>query len=119
MPRVKGGFVTRRRRKKVLEQAEGYWGKRKSSYRTAQEAVDRALRYAYRDRRARKRDMRGLWIVRINAAARENGLTYSQFIAGLSRAGVTLDRKVLADLAARDRAAFAKLAEVVRASRPA
>ena len=114
MPRVKGGSKTRRRRKKVLKQAEGFWGKRKSNFRIAQEAVDRALRYAYRDRRARKRDMRSLWVLRINAAARGCGLSYSQFIGGLKKAGVTVDRKILADLAARDAQAFAELAEVAR-----
>lgn len=115
MPRVKGGFKTRRRRKRVLKQAEGFWGKRKSSFRVAQEAVDRALRYAYRDRRAKKRDMRSLWVIRINAAARQNGLSYSRLIGGLHRAGVAIDRKILADLATRDTQAFAKLAELARA----
>lgn len=115
MPRVKGGYKTRRRRKKVIELAEGYWGKRKSCYRTAQEAVNRALAYAYRDRRARKRDFRGLWIIRINAAARENGLSYSAMMGGLKKAGVAIDRKVLADLAVRDARAFGELAKVAKA----
>lgn len=114
MPRVKGGPVTRRRRKKVLEQAEGYWGKRKSSYRTAQEAVDRALRYAYRDRRTRKRDMRGLWIVRINAAARENEISYSRLMEGLKKAGNDINRKMLADLAVTDPGAFTELVGVAK-----
>jgi len=114
MPRVKGGFVTRRRRNRVLKKAEGYWGKRSTSYRSAQEAVDRAERYAYRDRRARKRDFRKLWIQRINAAVRAHGLTYSKFIAGLKGAGITLDRKSLADLAVRDAAAFGKVVAAVR-----
>jgi len=115
MPRAKGGFKTRRRRRRVLKQAEGFWGKRKSSFRVAQEAVDRALRYAYRDRRAKKRDIRSLWIIRVNAAARQNGLSYSRLIGGLNRAGVAIDRKILADLATRDAQAFAKLAELARA----
>jgi large subunit ribosomal protein L20 len=114
MPRAKGGFKTRRRRNKVLAMAKGYWGGRRKLFRTAQEAVDRALRYAYRDRKARKRDFRRLWIVRINAAARQNGITYRQFISGLKKAGVTLDRKVLADLAVKDAAAFGRLVEVAR-----
>lgn len=115
MPRAKGGPRTRHRRKKVLERAEGFWGKRKSSFRIAQEAVDRALRYAYRDRRTKKRELRGLWIIRINAAARQNGLSYSQLMGGLHKAGVAVDRKILADLAVKDVRAFAKLAQVARA----
>ena len=114
MARVKGGPVTRRRRNRVLKKAEGYWGKRKSSFRTAQEAVDRAEAYAYRDRRNRKRDFRKLWIQRINAAVREHGLSYSRFVNGLSRAGVELDRKNLADLAVADPRAFADLARIAR-----
>ncbi len=114
MARVKGGFVTRRRRNRVLKKAEGYWGKRHSSYRSAQEAVDRAERYAFRDRRARKGDFRKLWIMRINAAVRAHGLSYSKFIAGLKGAGITLDRKSLADLAVRDAAAFAKVVAAVQ-----
>ncbi len=109
MARVKGGFVTRRRRNRVLKKAEGYWGKRSTSYRSAQEAVDRAGAYAYRDRRARKRDFRRLWIIRINAAVQGHGLSYSRFMAGLKGAGIGLDRKTLADLAVRDAAAFAKV----------
>jgi large subunit ribosomal protein L20 len=115
MPRAKGGFKTRRRRNRVLKQAEGYWGKRKSSFRSAQEAVDRALAYSYRDRRNRKRDFRSLWVVRINAAARLAGLSYSRLMSGLRRAGVAIDRKVLADLAVRDAAAFTRLAELAKA----
>ncbi len=114
MPRVKGGFVTRRRRNRVLKKAEGYWGKRSTSYRSAQEAVDRAEAYAYRDRRARKRDFRKLWIMRINAAVRAHGVSYSRFMAGLKGAGITLDRKSLADLAVRDAAAFAKVVAAAR-----
>jgi large subunit ribosomal protein L20 len=114
MPRAKGGFKTRRRRNRVLKQAEGYWGKRKSSFRSAQEAVDRALAYSYRDRRNRKREFRSLWVVRINAAARLAGLSYSRLMGGLRRAGVAIDRKVLADLAVRDAAAFTRLAELAK-----
>ena len=114
MPRAKGGFKTRQRRNRVLKQAEGYWGKRKNSFRSAQEAVDRALAYSYRDRRNRKREFRSLWIVRINAAARLTGLSYSRLMEGLKRAGVTIDRKVLADLAVRDAAAFNTLAELAK-----
>jgi len=115
MPRAKGGAKTRRRRNRVLKEAEGYWGKRSKAYRSAQEAVDRAKRYAYRDRKARKRDFRSLWIIRINAAARLAGLSYSALMGGLKKAGVSIDRKVLAELAIQDQAAFTKLAETARA----
>ena len=114
MSRVKGGYVTRRRRNRVLKQAEGFWGKRKSNYRIAQEAVDRSLRYAYRDRRTRKRDFRRLWVTRIGAAARLHGLSYSQLMGGLRKGGVVLDRKTLADLAVTDDAAFGRLAAVAK-----
>lgn len=114
MARVKGGYVTRRRRNRVLKQAEGFWGKRKSNYRIAQEAVDRSLRYAYRDRRARKRDFRRLWVTRIGAAARAHGLSYSQLMGGLRKGGVILDRKTLADLAVADEAAFGRLATIAK-----
>ena len=114
MPRARGGFKTRRRRNKVLKLAKGYWGGRRKLFRTAQEAVDQALRYSYRDRRARKRDFRRLWIVRINAASRQNGLSYQLFISGLKRAGILLDRKVLADLAVKDAAAFTRLVDIAR-----
>jgi large subunit ribosomal protein L20 len=114
MPRAKGGFKTRQRRNRVLKQAEGYWGKRKNCFRSAQEAVDRALAYSYRDRRNRKREFRSLWVVRINAAARMSGLSYSQLMGGLRKAGVALDRKVLADLAVRDAAAFGALANLAK-----
>lgn len=114
MARVKGGYITRRRRNRVLKQAEGFWGKRKSSYRTAQEAVDRSLRYAYRDRRNRKREFRRLWVTRINAAARPHGLSYSQLMGGLRKGGVVLDRKALADLAVTDAAAFGRLVAVAK-----
>jgi len=114
MARVKGGDVTRRRRKRVLKQAEGFWGKRKSSFRIAQEAVDRSLRYAYRDRRTRKREFRTLWVTRISAAAERNGLSYSQLMGGLKKAGVILNRKLLAELAVRDAQAFSRLAGVAK-----
>ena len=115
MPRVKRGFKARRRRNKVLKAAKGYRGGLSKQFRTASVAVDRAGMYAYRDRRNRKREFRKLWIVRINAAARENGLSYSRLISGLQKAGVTLDRKILADIAVRDPAAFSQLASMVQA----
>ena len=110
--RIKRGFKARRRRKKVLKLAKGYRGGRSKLFRTAADAVDKALMYAYRDRRARKRDFRKLWIVRINAAARMNDLTYSKFIRGLKLAKVDLDRKVLAELAISDPSGFAKIADL-------
>ena len=116
MPRATHGPATRRRRKKVLRAARGYWGARSRLYRTAVEAVHRADAYAYRDRRQRRRDFRRLWIVRVNAAAREQGLSYSRFVAGLKRAGVAIDRKILADMAVRDREGFARLVDVARNS---
>jgi large subunit ribosomal protein L20 len=116
MPRVKRGVTARRRHKKVLDQAKGYRGRRKSVYRVAKQAVIKAGQYAYRDRRQRKRQFRALWIARINAAARECGLSYSRFIDGLNKAGVEVDRKVLADLAVFDKAAFAQLAATSKAS---
>ncbi len=116
MPRAKGGPKTRARRKRVLDLAEGYWGAKSKLYRSATEAVDRALKYAYRDRKARKRDFRRLWIARINAAARQNGVTYSRFIAGLTKSGVALDRKILSDLAITDPASFARLVETAKAA---
>lgn len=114
MPRVKRGFKARRRRNKVLKLAKGYWGRRSSIFRTAKEAVERALRYAYRDRKVRKRDFRSLWIMRINAASRENGLSYSQLMGGLKKAGIELDRKILSDLAISDPACFAKIAQLAQ-----
>ena len=114
MPRAKGGPKTRARRKRVLNLAEGYWGAKSRLFRSATEAVDRALKYAYRDRKAKKRDFRRLWIARINAAARLNGLSYSKFIAGLTKAGIGLDRKILSDLAITDPTGFSKLAETVK-----
>jgi large subunit ribosomal protein L20 len=110
--RIKRGFKARKRRKKVLKLAKGYRGGRSKLFRTATDAVDKALMYAYRDRRQRKRDFRRLWIARINAAARLNNLSYSKFIHGLKLAKVDLDRKVLADLAISDPAGFKKIAEL-------
>jgi len=112
MPRVKRGFKARQRRKKVLKMASGYIGARSRLIRTASEAVDRALVYAYRDRRARKRDFRKLWIARINAGARQNGLSYSKLMGGLAKAGVELDRKVLSNLAILDPQAFSQIAKM-------
>jgi large subunit ribosomal protein L20 len=114
--RVKRGNVRKNRRRKILKQAKGYYGLKSKGHRIAKQAVDRSGVYAYRDRRQKKRQMRGLWIVRINAAARQNGLSYSRFIAGLKAAGNELDRKVLADLAVRDPEGFARLAELARES---
>jgi large subunit ribosomal protein L20 len=111
MPRVKRSVHARKKRRKVLEQAKGYWGLKHSSYTRAKEQVEHSLAYAYRDRKARKRTIRSLWIVRINAAARAHGLSYNQFISGLKRAEVQLDRKILADLAVADPDAFSVLAE--------
>jgi large subunit ribosomal protein L20 len=119
MPRVKRGTVRRAKRKKLLARAKGFYQTKSKLYRAAKEAVDTALKYAYVGRRNRKRDFRRLWIVRINAAARENGLSYSQFIRGLTAAGVTLDRKMLADLAAREPNAFAQLATQAKNALPA
>ncbi|MGF1614859.1 MAG: 50S ribosomal protein L20 [Gammaproteobacteria bacterium] len=115
MPRVKRGVTSHARHKKVLAQAKGYQGRRKNVYRVANQAVIRAGQYAYRDRRQRKRQFRALWITRINAAARACGLSYSRFMDGLNKAGVVLDRKVLADLAVFDSHAFAELAERAKA----
>ncbi len=111
MPRVKRGVTAKARHRKVLKQAKGYRGARSRLYKVAKQAVDKAGQYAYRDRRQRKRQFRALWIVRINAAARDNGLSYSRFIAGLNKAAITLDRKVLADMAVHDKFAFSQLAE--------
>ena len=114
MPRAKGGPKTRRRHKKTLKLAKGYVGGRRKTYRQARETVERGLTYAYRDRKARKRDLRSLWIVRINAACRENGLSYSRLIAGLKAAGVEVDRKILAALALDDPRAFGEIANIAR-----
>ena len=111
MARVKGGASSHARHRKVLTKAKGYYGRRKNCYRTAVQAVEKAGQYAYRDRRNKKRNFRALWIQRINAAVRLHGLTYSQFINGLNLAGLDLDRKVLADIAVRDEAAFKSICE--------
>ena len=116
MPRVKRSVHARKKRRKVLEQAKGYVGQPHVSYRKAKEQVDKALVHAYRDRKRRKRDFRRLWIIRINAAARREGLSYNQFVSGCRKAEITLDRKVLADLAVNDPAAFAKIAERAKAA---
>ena len=115
MPRAKGGAKTRQRRKKVLKKAKGYFGGRRKLYRSAAETVLRAGAFAYRHRRQKKRRARALWIVRINAACRAAGLSYSVFMNGLKKAGILLDRKVLAELAVKDPTGFAKLAETAKA----
>lgn len=115
MPRVKRGVTARARHKKVLALAKGYRGRRKNVYRIAKQAVMKAGQYAYRDRRAKKRVFRQLWIARINAASRELGLTYSKFMAGLKKAAIDIDRKVLADLAVNDPAAFGSIVDKVKA----
>lgn len=111
MARVKRGVVSRRKHNKIISQAKGYYGRRKNVYRVAVQAVEKAGQYAYRDRRAKKRNFRALWIQRINAGARQHGITYSQFMNGLSRAGIDVDRKVLSDLAIREPAAFKALVD--------
>src|SRR5258706_11304993 len=111
MPRVKRGVPARARHKKVIDQAKGYRGRRKNVYRIAKEAVMKAGQYAYRDRRNKKREFRALWITRINAGAREAGVSYSQFMAGLKKAGIDVDRKILPDLAGVDKPAFGKIVE--------
>jgi large subunit ribosomal protein L20 len=116
MPRVKRSVHARKKRRKVLQQARGYWGQKHSSYRKAKEQVEHSLVYAYRDRKQKKRVFRRLWILRINAAARGQGLSYNQFVAGCKKAGIELDRKVLADLAVSDPAAFGKIAEQAKAA---
>jgi large subunit ribosomal protein L20 len=116
MPRVKRSVHARKKRRKVLGQARGYFGIKKSSYKYAKEQVDHSLVYAYRDRRNRKRSFRRLWIIRINAAARQEGLSYNQFVAGCKKANIELDRKVLADLAVRGPAAFKAIAEQAKAA---
>lgn len=114
MSRVKGGYVTRRRHKKILKMTKGQWGTKHRLFRRANEAMMKSQWYAYRDRRQRRRDLRRLWIARINAAARLNGLSYSRFIHGLKLANVELDRKVLADIAVRDADSFAKIVELAQ-----
>ena len=116
MTRVKRGVVARRRHKKIMKQAKGYYGARSRVFRVAKQAVIKAGQYAYRDRRQRKRQCRALWIARINAAARQNGLSYSRFIAGLKQAGIEIDRKVLADLAVHEKATFAAIVEKAKAA---
>lgn len=119
MPRIKRSVASRARRKKVLKAAKGYYGARSRTFRVAKQAVIKAGQYAYRDRRQRKRQFRQLWIVRINAATREHGLSYSRFINGLKAAGVAVDRKVLADIAMHEQDAFAALVERAKAALPA
>src|ERR687896_579443 len=119
MPRVKRGSVRRAKRKKLLTRAKGFYQTKSKLYRAAKESVDTAEKYAYVGRKNKKRDFRRLWIVRINAAARENGLTYAQLMRGLKAAGVTIDRKMLAELAATESAAFAKVAAQAKAALPA
>ncbi|HEX4931896.1 MAG TPA: 50S ribosomal protein L20 [Gemmatimonadaceae bacterium] len=116
MPRVKSNVVRLKRKKQVMKAARGYFGARSKLWRPAKESVERGWRYAYRDRRNKKRDFRRLWIVRINAAAHLNGMNYSTFMNGLMKAGITVDRKILADLAVHDEAAFTALAEQARAA---
>ena len=114
MPRIKRGVTARARHKKVIEQAKGYRGRRKNIYRVAKQAVTKAGQYAYRDRRQRKRRFRALWITRINAAAREHGLSYSRFMDGLHKADIQIDRKLLAEMAVNEKTAFTRLAEQAR-----
>lgn len=114
MPRVKNSVSTRRRRKKILKLAKGYFGSKSKSFKVANQQVMKSLSYAYRDRKVRKRDFRKLWIARINAAARNNGVSYSQFMGGLKKAGVEVNRKMLADMAINDPGAFSRLVEVAR-----
>ena len=114
MPRAKGGVVTRRRHKKILKLAKGYWGRKSKIFRPANQQVMKSLSYAYRDRRVRKREFRQLWITRINAAARQNGLSYSRLMSGLKKAGVDVNRKMLADLAVNDEKVFSQLVAVAK-----
>ena len=116
MPRVKRSVAAQKKRRKVLEQAKGYWGLKSTNYTYAKEQVEHSLAYAYRDRKNRKREFRRLWIIRINAAARQHDLSYNQFIAGLKKAEIELDRKVLADLAVSDPAAFGRIAEQAKSA---
>lgn len=114
MPRVKGGYTTRQRRKKVLKLAKGYVGSKRVLYRTANEQVMRSLKYSYRDRKQKKREFRKLWITRINAAARQEGMSYSRMMNGLTKAGVEVNRKMLADLAVNDTSKFNKFVDVAK-----
>jgi large subunit ribosomal protein L20 len=116
MARVKRGVTTHARHKKIVDMAAGYRGRASTNFRIAIQKVEKGLRYAYRDRRRKKRDFRGLWIQRINAGVREHGLTYSQFIAGIKRAGIEIDRKVLSDLAIREPTAFKSLVDQAKAA---
>lgn len=116
MPRTKGGFKTPQKRKKILKAAKGFWGGKHRLLRPATEAVDRARKFAYRDRRVKKRDFRSLWVVRINAGAHTNDIKYSTFIAGLKKAGIEINRKVLADLAITDQQAFSRLVAIAKES---
>lgn len=118
MPRTKGGVKTRRRHRRWLKLAKGYWGRRKNLYRQARHTAQRAMRYAWRDRRQRKREFRRLWVVRIAAAARQAGLSYSRLIGGLEKAQVQLDRKILADLALYEAAAFERIVELAKQPAP-
>ena len=115
MPRVSNNVARLKRKRRILKHAKGYFGRRKNLYKTAKEAVERGWRYAYRDRKNRKRDFRRLWIIRINAAARLHDLSYSRFMNGLKLAGIDINRKILADIAIRDPNAFARLAEAAKA----
>jgi large subunit ribosomal protein L20 len=119
MARVKRGVTSHAKHKKVIEAAKGYYGRRKNTIRVAKQAVEKAMQYAYRDRKNRKRSFRALWIQRLNAAVREHGLTYSRFIDGLAKAGIEVDRKVLSDIAIREPAAFAAICEKAKAALPA
>ncbi|HMO29863.1 50S ribosomal protein L20 [Enterovirga sp.] len=119
MARVKRGVTSHAKHKKVLDAAKGYYGRRKNTIRVAKQAVEKAMQYAYRDRKNRKRSFRALWIQRLNAAAREHGLTYSRLIDGMAKAGVTVDRKVLSDIAIHDAPAFAAIVEKAKAALPA
>lgn len=119
MARVKRGVTTKAKHKNILEQAKGYYGRRKNTIRIARQAVEKAGQYAYRDRKVRKRDFRGLWIQRINAAVRMEGLTYSQFMHGVKLAGITIDRKIMADLAMNEAAAFSAIIAQAKAALPA
>lgn len=119
MSRVKRGVTSHAKHKKVLKAAKGFYGRRKNTIRTAKAAVDRSMQYAYRDRKNKKRTFRALWIQRLNAAVREHGLVYSRFIDGLNKAGITVDRKVLSDLAIHEPAAFTALVEKAKAALPA
>ena len=119
MTRIKRGVTTRAKHKRILENAKGYYGRRKNTIRIARQAVEKAGQYAYRDRKVKKRSFRALWIQRINAAVRQQGMTYNRFIQGLKLAGVEVDRKILADLAVNDPAAFTALVETAKAALPA